>query len=153
MKIVMAVMMMCLLASLAYGQVPYTVEVARELDADGVAVNYVAVPSAGWAWKMDADTPTERELLLRKPAPIAGVNSLIIHYVVDVPPDEAPPGAGAWWTMIIDLGSINIEMPSNSSYITRCWPRYKFEGVDFSEPSLVRLEKKQAGRGVVVQAP
>lgn len=150
MKTILLVITMCLFTSLAYGQVVYTVEVAIELDADGVAINYIAVPPTGWTWKMDADVPTERELLLRKPAPLAGSNSLIIHYVVDVPPDQAPPGAGAWWTMIIDLGSAGIEMPGNSSYIMRCWPRYKFTGVEFSDPSIVRLEKRQAGKGVMV---
>lgn len=149
MKVVFAVLMCCLFINIAYGQVVYTVEVTTELDGDGVAINYTVVPDTGWNWKMDPDVPTERDLLERKPAPFAMSSSLIINYVVDVPPDQSPPESGAWFTMIVDLSSVGIQLPTNSSYRMRCWIRYKFTGVDPCEPSPIVLEKRQAGKGVV----
>lgn len=128
----------------------YVFEVTTDLDAEGVAENWVVVPDTGVSWLMFVSDPTVRKVLLRKPAPLIISTSTTIGLIVDTPPDQAPPNAGAWHKAIIDLTSVGLALPPNSSYRLRGWIRYKHTDVDFSEAAAFILEKRQAGRGSVV---
>ena len=140
MRVMFVMIMMCLLAGLAYGQDNHQFRWTVQIGAEDEPINWQPFPPEGVTWEMDGDLV---KLRVVKPAPFPKTNRLLIGAIVETEPHLVPQDAdGAWHKALLDLSVIGQEVPKQGERYV--WLSYMHPFADWSDAAPVILSKRKA---------